>query len=155
MKRLVLSMVVVLLTAFAPPAKAAMPSVAPSDTIPCFDDDRPIGKGSAKIWVLPEQLAMTNPCTWWVMVSWGWDPANPNHQHVLYLAPGKKFNWDKAHALGGLKFPLRDWDFSLMRSRYICRYPFFTYGYAKRVYAYDDARSVPKCVNEDGGWVKP
>ena len=154
-KRLVLSMVVVLLTVLAPPANAAMPPMLPSIAMPCVNDDEPIGKGWAKIWVLPEQVAITNPCTWWVKIEWGWDPANPNHQHVLFLAPGKKFNWDKAHALGGLKFPLDRLDASLMRSYLVCRYPFFTYGYAKRVYAYDDARSVPKCVNKNGGWVKP
>ncbi|MGH9012291.1 MAG: hypothetical protein ACRDYF_20970 [Acidimicrobiia bacterium] len=92
-----------------------------------FDDDEPIGKGSAKVWVLPKQLAATNPCTYWIRISWGWDPSNPNKQYELFLAPGKKFNWDKAHA----------------------------YGFAKRVYAYNDLRSVPKCIKKNGGWVAP
>lgn len=155
MKRVVLAMVVVLLTVFAPPAEAAMPPAAPSATIPCFDDNKPIGKGSAKIWVFPKQVAITNPCTWWVNFTWGWDPAEPNRDHRIFVAPGKKFNWDKAHALGGLKFPLEDWDATLLKGKYVCRYPFLTYGYAKRIYAYNDARSVPKCVNKNGSWVKP
>jgi len=154
-KRLVLSMVVVLLTVVAPPAKAAMPPVVPSMEIPCYDDDEPIGKGSAKVWVFPEQVAVTNPCHYWINFTWGWQPTDPHRQHVLFVAPGKKFNWDAAHARGGLRFPLEDWDATLLKGKYVCRYPFYTYAYAKRVYAYNDARSVPKCLNKNGMWLAP
>jgi hypothetical protein len=155
MRRLGLLTALILLTVFVPPARAAMPPVAPSLKIGCYDDDRPIGKGSAKIWVFPDQLAVTNPCTYWVKFTWGWDPSDPYRQHEIFVAPGKKFNWDAAHALGGLKFPLEHWDATLLKGKYVCRYPFYTYAYAKRVYAYNDARPVPKCVERNGSWLAP
>jgi len=156
-KRLVLWSAVILLTVFVPPAKAAMPPVKPTEAVPCYDDDRPIGKGSAKVWVLHNQLAATNPCTYWVTFSWNFDPANPAREDVLFLAPGKKFNWDKAHAPHGFSFPSADeWSGAgLLKGKYVCRYPFFTYGFAKRVYAYNDVRPVPKCVSKNGGWAAP
>lgn len=155
-KRFGLLSVFILLTVFMPPAKAAMPPIAPSEVFPCFDDGKPIGKGRAKVWVLPDRLAAKNPCTYWIKIGWGYPRTDPDNQYVLFLAPGKKFNWDAAHAPGGFSFPrVNDWGAQLLKGKYVCRYPFYRYGFAKRVYAHNDVRSVPKCVNKNGAWVKP
>ena len=159
MKRLIPVAVLALTTMVVPPAHAAMPPTPPSEALECRDDDKRIGKGSAKVWVVSgEQLAATNPCTYPLMIHWWFgDSAREN---VIAVAPGKKFNWDAAHApKKGFQFPKgtedHGWGASLLLPKYACRHPQRSYEYAVKVYAWNDVRPLVACVNRNGEWRKP
>jgi hypothetical protein len=144
----------------AGPAEAALPVTEPTRVIHC-------GTKAALVWQetrhvdrvvdgeLYEELAFTtlaavNPCREWLEISWGGDPNRPKPEFSsLFLAPGKKFNWD-------------EWQISKYRADTPVWYTGYTelvspkqvcapksYNFAKKVYKYNDVRSVGDCKGVD------
>jgi hypothetical protein len=136
------------------PAGAAMPKTPPDWSWTCAS-----GK-SAKVWFQYQNRDMTapvvlmaakNPCKTWIAIYWH-NPDRSIYSRV-FLAPGKKFNWDQAHIEANGADTPADGGFHVgrERNREACGGPNDSMGrpwaFHKRIYSYKDVRPVPECAS--------
>jgi hypothetical protein len=155
-RKAIVTLILLAMTALtAPRAGAALPKTAPSQTLRCAN-----GK-TAKVWTeygAPYRrlslLAAENPCKdRWLAMDWPGESESDPYGDTIFLAPGKRFNWDEPHLSewGMWEYEYEDAGASLVLPKDACVSNYeteesgLTSFSGSLVYGYNDVRDAPEC----------